>query len=97
MTAMSSADRLRRCIVDICSFGSWLTLKARTAQTRSWDQSLAAILGVVERHTEFLPAAFDIASHYTAFDMIVYEPHGLHEGIDRCGADELPSLLFQCL
>src|SRR5581483_3032979 len=39
----------------------------------------------------------DLGSDDAAFDMIVDQPHRLHEGIDRRRTDERPALLFELL
>ena len=47
------------------------------------------------RTTEAIARAFNFASDHTISDVIIDQPHRLHEGIDGGGSDELPALFFQ--
>ena len=49
------------------------------------------------RSPETLACALNFGPDYTVLNMIVDQPHSLHEGIHRGGSDEFPTQLFQIL
>src|SRR6185503_3922116 len=49
------------------------------------------------RPLETLPGGLDFGSDHTFFNVIIDQPHRLHEGIDRGRPDKFPALFLQVL
>ena len=60
-------------------------------------QRIAAPLSWRLRSLEFLACALDLRPDHAVLDVVVDQPHRLHEGIDRGRPDELPALLLELL
>ena len=58
-------------------------------------RTITTIHRSAHRWFETLAGALDFGADHTVGDVVVDESHGLHEGIDRGGADEFPAELLK--